>query len=208
MTKSTSKLFENEEPKAMKEDDMNLPEEVKEEVVKEKIPEEKTEVVETPPVSDDIQDINLSAIKKKRFRINGDPNKILELNTSDMNIASRLTIAYDRLQKYMSEVTKVLGDVPDNADDISEEQEKSAAIELSKIDAKMKEEIDYIFDAPVSEVCSDGGSMYDPFEGMFRFEHIIDALSKLYENNLNSEFNKMKRRVSAKTSKYTKKYHN
>ena len=79
---------------------------------------------------------------------------------------------------------------------------------IQDIDDKMREEIDFIFDAPVSKVCADGGSMYDPFEGMFRFEHIIDALSKLYETNLNSEFSKMKRRVSAKTSKYTKKYHN
>ncbi len=207
MTKSTSKLFENEEPKPMQEDAMNTPVEEKE--VEESVPEKKAEVVKMPSATDDdIQDINLSAIKKKRFRINGDSNKILELNTSDMNIASRLAIAYERLQTYMEDVSKVLGEVPEETDDISKEQETLATTELAKIDAKMKQEIDYIFDAPVSEVCSDGGSMYDPFEGMFRFEHIIDALSKLYENNLNSEFNKMKRRVSAKTSKYTKKYHN
>lgn len=208
MSKSTSKLFQSEEPKEMKEDAMSLPEEVKEEVKEETIPESQTEVVETPPVKDDIQDIDLSAIKKKRFRINGDNNKILELNTSDLNIISRLTVAYDRLQKYMEKVGNILSSLPDNEDELTEANEKVIREQLGEIDANMKKEVDYIFDAPVSAICSDGGSMYDPFEGQFRFEHIIEAILRLYERNLDSEFNKMRRRVSAKTSKYTKKYHN
>lgn len=206
MAKSTSKLFQSEEPKEMQEDAMNLPEEVHEEVKEEIIPKEQTFVVNTPPVTDDIQDVNISAIRRKRFRINGDSNKILELNTSDINITSRLSSAYERLTKHMEEVGNILSSLPEDA--IGEEQEKLVRENLDKIDAEMKKEVDYIFDAPVSEVCCDDGSMYDPFEGMFRFEHIIDAITKLYETNLNSEFSKMKRRVSAKTSKYTKKYHN
>lgn len=192
MAKSTSKLFKEEEPKEMQKDALNLPEE-------KKIPEE--------PV-DDIQDINLSAIKKKRFRINGDSSKILELNTSDLGISSRLSSAYERLTKNMEEVGEILSGLPDDESELTDEKEEIIQEKLQEIDAKMKKEMDYIFDAPVSKICCDGGSMYDPFEGMFRFEHIIDALTKLYETNLNSEFSKMKRRVSAKTSKYTKKYHN
>lgn len=223
MAKSTSKLFQSEAPTPMKEDAMNVPEEVKqlepikeamaaevkEMLAEEKIPEEQTEVIDTPASEpEDIQDIDLSAIKKKRFRINGDSNKILELNTSDLNISSRLSLAYNRLTQYMDEVGTVLADVPDNDDELTSEQETLVEEKLQEIDLKMREEIDYIFDAPVSDVCADTGSMYDPFEGQFRFEHIIDALSKLYETNLNREFNMMKRKVAAKTSKYTKKYHN
>ena len=208
MAKSTSKLFESETPTEMNEDALNLPEEVKEEVKEEVIPAEKTEVVDTPLFNDDIQDIDLSVIRKKRFRINGDNNKILELNTSDLNIISRLTKAYERLQKDMEEVGNVLSKLPDDDSEITEAGEKELEEQLATIDASMKKEIDFIFDAPVSEVCSDGGSMYDPFEGSFRYEHIIEAILKLYERNLDKEFNKMKKRVSTKTSKYTKKYHN
>lgn len=209
MAKSTSKLFQSEEPTPMKEDAMNVPEEVNELMSEEKIPEEETEVVDTPAQSaDDIQDIDLSAIRKKRFRINGDSNKILELNTSDLNISSRLSAAYERLTKYMDEVGTVLSNISDESDDLEESQERIVEEKLHEIDLKMREEIDFIFDAPVSDVCADNGSMYDPFEGQFRFEHIIDALSKLYETNLNREFSMMKRKVAAKTSKYTKKYHN
>lgn len=206
MTKSTSKLFQNEAPEEMKEDALNLPaDELKEEV----ITETDTEVIDTPACSDeDVQIIDLSAIKKKRFAINGDKDKIIELNTSDLGISNRLSIAYDKLTKYMDEVGEALKNVPDEGEALSEEQEKVIEEQLSNIDTKMREEVDYIFDAPISDLCCDGGSMYDPFEGQFRFEHIIDALTKLYENNLNNEFNKMKRRVAQKTSKYTKKYHN
>lgn len=209
MARSTSKLFQSEETKPMKEDAMNIPEEVKEEAKEEVIPAEKTEVVETPPVTtDDIQDIDLSIIQKKRFRINGDNNKILELNTSDLNILSRLTDAYERLQKYMEEVGKVLSSLPDDGDELTEASEKAISKQLNDIDQNMKKEVDYIFNAPVSAICSDGGSMYDPFDGAFRYEHIIEAILRLYERNLDKEFNKMKKRVSTKTSKYTKKYHN
>lgn len=206
MSKSTSKLFQSDAPEEMKEDALNLPtDELKEEVVT----ETNTEVIDTPAYSDDdIQSIDLSAIKKQRFAINGDKNKVIELNTSDLRISSRLSIAYDKLTKYMDEVSEALKNVPDEGEALSEEQEKIIEEQLSNIDAKMREEVDYIFDAPISDLCCDGGSMYDPFEGQFRFEHIIDALTKLYENNLNNEFNRMKRRVAQKTSKYTKKYHN
>ena len=198
MAKSTSKLFKEEKtPETTKK---NTSEEI--EVVK----STENEVVDTN-TSDDIIDLNLSAIKKKRFRINGDSSKILELNTSDLSITSRLSKSYERLTGYMEEVGKILSEIPDEGA-IPEEVEDTINEQLALVDSKMREEIDYIFDAPVSEVCADSGSMYDPFEGMFRFEHIIDALSKLYENNFNSEFSKMRRRVSAKTSKYTKKYHN
>ena len=198
MAKSTSKLFKDEEPKKMKEDAMNLPTEKKEEVV----------VPATPsaPV-DDIQDVDISAIKKKRFRINGDNNKILELNVSDMNIASRMSAAYERLQKHMEEVGAILADVPEDSE-ITPEVQEAVESHLDAIDTKMRNELDYIFQAPVSEVCADGGSMYDPFEGAFRFEHIIESLSKLYENNLAKEFERMRKRITVKTSKYTKKYHN
>ena len=204
MAKSTSKLFESEVPKEMNEEAMNLP---AEETEKEELSKQVEEPEESEPV-DDIQDINLSVIQKKRFRINGDKNRILELNTSDLGITSRMTSAYDKLVKSMDKVGTVLASLPDDSNELTEDKEKVVADQLKAIDDEMRKELDYIFDAPVSEVCGYGGSMYDPFEGMFRFEHIIDAISKLYETNLNNEFNKMRKRVSAKTSKYTKKYHN
>lgn len=211
MAKSTSKLFQSEEPKGLKEDALNLPEEGTlsdtplHALVKQSADEVADSIVNN--IADDIQDIDLSVTKRKRFRINGDSNKILELNTSDLNISSRLSSAYKRLTNYMEKVGQTLSEIPDDESEVTEEQEEAIRKELDAIDAKMKEEVDYIFDAPVSDICSDGGSMYDPFDGKFRFEHIIEALAKLYDTNISSEFAKMRKRIDIKTSKYTKKYH-
>ena len=53
-------------------------------------------------------------------------------------------------------------------------------------------------------MCVDG-SMYDLFNGKFRFEHIIEKLSDLYGNNMKDEFKAVNARVKKHTAKYTKK---
>jgi hypothetical protein len=185
--KSTSKLFEDEVKTEVTEREMNAP------------------VEETKATEEDIQDIDLSVIKKRKFRINQDNSKILELNVSDMRIATRLKEAYPRLNKLMDEVADKFNSIPDDdGDEINEDILNQVADAVDEIDNKMRDEINYIFDAPVSEVCGTDGSMWDPIDGSFRYEHIIDKLAKLYENNLDKEFMSMKRRVETKTGKYVK----
>ena len=141
---------------------------------------------------DDIVDISIDGIKKQKFRINGDPKAIIELNLSDLNIYNRLEKGMAELQATMSEIAKL----PDD-DELSDK--------LKAADGKMREWIDYIFDSPVSEVVGKGGTMYDPFNGMFRYEHIIDGLTKLYTNNINAEYKKLRLRLQKHTEKYTTK---
>lgn len=135
-------------------------------------------------------DLNINGIEKTKFRINGRNDLILELNLSDMGIATRLQEGYERLQEQL----KALSDLPDDADMIPE---------LNKIDAAMRNELDYIFDSNVSEVCGKGGTMYDVKDGEFRFESILNSLTKLYADNLNEEYKKMKKRIASHTEKYT-----
>lgn len=149
----------------------------------------------------DIMDVDLSIIKKKRFRINGDNTKILELNVSDMGIVSRLDEAYPKLMALQDKVSAI-ADINEEADDM--ELLSTTASKLKEIDGEMREMLDFIFQSNVSEICGSEGSMYDPIEGTFRYEHIINTLVKLYENNLNAEFNKMKENISKHTAKYTK----
>ena len=166
--------------------------------------EEEKKLVEEPIVD---VDVDLSAIRKKRIRINGDNSKILELNISDMNITNRLRTAYNKLIEMITEVREAL---PDDMDDLSEEDNDKITEALNEIDNRMREQVDYIFNAPVSEKCADDGSMWDPYDGSFRFEHIIEALVGLYENNLSSEFSKMKSNVNAQLQEHRKavsKYH-
>lgn len=147
-----------------------------------------------------IVDIDLGPVQKKRFRINGDNNRILELNTSDMNVLARLKEAYPKLNSLAAKL-EVL-DYEDTGDE--EADITKLATDWKAIDDEMRDFVDYIFQANVSEVCAVEGSMYDPYNGKFRFEWIIDVLSDLYEKDLSKEFKKITQRVQKHTSKYIK----
>ena len=145
--------------------------------------------------SNNIIDIDLSVTRKKRFRIDGDDNRVIELNTSDMTILNRLDEADRQLRELADKANFELADVEDENRDIVKE--------LLATDKQMREIIDYLFDAPVSDVCAPDGSMYDPFNGKYRFEHIMEALFLQYENNIAEEIKKMRKNVQKHTSKYT-----
>ena len=137
-----------------------------------------------------IIDINLEGIQKQRFRINGNSDAIIELDLSDLSIVDRLKAGLEQLQKEVVAISE--------AKDIDEDM-------LKEIDAKMRESIDYIFDYPVSAVCANKGTMYDIKDGKFRYEIIIDGLTKLYQNNINEEYKKFQSRIKKHTDKYTSK---
>jgi len=143
--------------------------------------------------TNEVIDINIEGIKRQRFRINGDSDAYIELNLSDLNITDRMQSGLEKLQDEMAKIAAL----PDD-ENLSEA--------LKECDAHMRDYVDFIFDYPVSAAClRRGGTMYDPKNGMFVYEHIIDALTKLYTNNLNEEYKKLKARVSRHTDKYTKK---
>ena len=147
--------------------------------------------------NNNIIDLDLSVTRKKRFRIDGDDNRVIELNTSDMTILSRLGEAEKRLTELAEHA---------NFDVLDDEQEKVDRVaELLATDKQMREIIDYLFDAEVADICAPDGSMYDPFNGKYRFEHIMETLFTQYEKNISEEIKKMRRNVQKHTDKYTKK---
>ena len=146
--------------------------------------------IEAP--AEDIIDLNIDAIKKQKFRINGDPKAVIELNLSDLNVSDRLEKGVKKLEESMTKIASL----PDD---------EELSNKLDEINKVMCETVDYIFDSSISEVCCKGGTMYDPYNGMFRWEHILDSLTSLYTNNLNTEFKKLKARVQKHTQKYVGK---
>lgn len=151
---------------------------------------------------EEVIDLALEPVKRSKIRVNGDQNKIIELNLSDMGIVGRLKTAYKNLQELSKQVAGLADELDGKSDEETMELMDSR---LKELDAKMRAEIDTLFDYPVSAVCVPYGTMYDPHDGEFTYEHIIDALSTLYNNNFNKEFKLMKARVQKHTDKYTKK---
>lgn len=146
--------------------------------------------------SNNIIDIDLSVTRKKRFRIDGDDSRIIELNTSDMTILNRLDESERRL-KALAESANV---------DLTGDDETDGAVvtRLLATDKEMRDIIDYLFDSPIADICAPDGSMYDPFNGKYRFEHILETLFTLYEQNISDEIKKMRKNVRKHTDKYTK----
>lgn len=157
-------------------------------------------------MANQIIDVDLSAIRKKRFRIDGDNNRIIELNTSDLKILSRLKEAYPKLIELGNKAASGLPQ-EDDADltDLTGENVAKVVNVVDEIDKEMRHLIDYIFDSEIADICAPSGSMYDPISGMFRYEHIIATLSNLYETDINSEINQIASKVKKHTSKYSKR---
>lgn len=150
-----------------------------------------------------IVDIHIAGASKQKFRINEDDSKIIELNTSDVGIADRLADAYPKLME-LEEKSKKLQIETGDGDELDPVKLKKSTSKLLAIDKEMRAQIDYIFDYPVSEVCAPSGTMYDPFEGAFRYEIIVETLTNLYEDNYSKQAKMAKARVKANAKKFTK----
>ena len=165
------------------------------------------EIIPTNTVND-IIDLDLQVIRKKRFRFNKDDSRILELNTSDMNIITRISEVYPKLNALQDKASKLMeGLNPNETDDPNAlmQDVTTMANRLKEVDTEMRKLLDYMFDSNVSEITAPDGSMYDPFNGSFRFEYIITLLMKQYEDNLQSEFGKMEKQLKKHTDKYTRR---
>lgn len=153
--------------------------------------------------TNDIQDIDLSIFNKKKFSINGDTDRIIELDVSDLNILTRIKEQYPRLEELAASISELKEIKPDTLSET--ELIDETATKLSEVDKEMRKIVDIIFDSNVSEVCVPTGSMYDPINGTFRFEHLINTLIKLYDENLTQEAKKIKANLNKRLNKYKKK---
>lgn len=150
--------------------------------------------------TNDVIDIKL-AIEKKRIRIDGDDNRIIELDTADLTILERLQKVYPRL----NELGMKGFDIDDSAEDATPESIGKLTDALKAIDKEMREIIDFIFDSKIADVCVPTGALYNMYNGEFQFERVLDALFGLYADDIQKEFGKMSDRMKAHTDKYTGK---
>ena len=160
----------------------------------------------------DVVNLDLSATKGTTIQVDGNPDAKFTLNLSDFGIYDRLTQGLGQLYDVFTELKEKMGSLAETEEPESENDEEMSAetgakfIETMKeADMQMRRIVDYIFSAPVSDVCAPDGYMFDLFEGQLRFEYIINAITKLYENNINAEFYKVKSRINEKLPKYVRK---
>ena len=151
-------------------------------------------------MAEEIRDISLST--KRAFSIDGDLNRIIHIDTSDLNILARLEETYPKIQKLAVEASEKVASIDKAKDDEDDTVLSEYVKVLKSIDKDMREMVDYIFASPIADICVPDANMYDPVNGGFRYEDLIDKLSRLYANNLTAEFKKMQDRVKKHTEKY------
>ena len=156
-------------------------------------------------MAEEINNISLSS--KRSFSIDGDLNRIIYLDTSDMNILVRLDETYPEIRKLAIDAADriVMSKTADGKDEDGKTPLSDISEILKDIDKQMRKKLNYIFASDIADICEPTGNMYDPVYGGFRFEHIIETLSTLYANNITAEFKKMQERVKKHTAKYTDK---
>lgn len=149
---------------------------------------------ENNPELDNVIDIELGELQKKKFRLDRDNNRVIELNTSDISVVKRLEEVYPKM---LDMVDKAHTDIANNPEGTID-----TVLDINK---EMKKLLNYAFDSDVADKACPNGTLYDPINGKFRFEYIMERLIALYDENFRNEFNLMKKRVGKHTSKYTKK---
>ena len=170
---------------------------------KKDIDEVKEQAVEQPvEVPKGVINLDMHEAARTKIWVNGDCTKIIELNLSDLGVSARFNDVYPKLLALQDDISAMLEDgKPEDADDNTMTLLVS---QFRTVDKKMRDYVDYIFDFPVSDVCCDGGSMYDLVGGKYRFEYIIEKLSKLYDDRFTFEDKKLRDRMKSHTAKYTK----
>lgn len=150
-----------------------------------------------------VVDFDLSLSEKKRIRIDGDDNRVIELNTSDMGIIERIDNLADKMSELSTEYIDTKFD--DNLDE--KEETKEIISRIKGIDTKMREIIDNLFQSKISDICVPNGTMFDMFNGQFMYEILIDRLLTLYADTIQDETQKVITRMRKHTDKYIPQDH-
>lgn len=147
-------------------------------------------------------DLNLNIeTGEKTFTINEDPNKLLKFNPGDYNIMSRFYEVKDILKKEMDALnpeSKINedGTVPNDSEDFAKS--------IKKIDALIREKIDYIFGYSVSDIVFGTVNPLSTVGGIPYFERFFNAVIPFIEKELNAEAKKSEKKMAKYTAKYKK----
>lgn len=130
---------------------------------------------------------------KKTYTIKNMDGEVVgrfRFNPTDINIRKRYSLVVSELENIGNRLSEI---EDDNIDDV-----------LDRAEEDIKAQIDFLFDSNVS---SEFFSITSPFSimanGEYFFVNVIDCIAKIVESETGERMKKLK----AKVSKYTKKYH-
>lgn len=156
-----------------------------------------------------VVNLPIAGATKTRVNVGTDDNGndiIILLNLDDQGILERLEEGYAKLTDYAKQFKDIKA-LEKGVGEVGDKQNIDYYKAKSEINSAAKEVIDNIFQYPVCDACSAGGTLFDIVReaGKERFDVIISGLSSLYTDSINEAIEKRDKKREAHTKKYTKK---
>lgn len=146
-----------------------------------------------------MNNLNFGLPKRKKFSIDGDESRVIELDTGDTGIMARWGAVQEWIGNAAAELD-ALSDVEHN-----EEQALLASKRFAEIDAGAREKLNFLFDTDVCTPIAGNGALIRLVNGDPLFVLIVDTLLPLYEADIKIEYEKSRKRIAKHTAKYAAK---
>lgn len=127
----------------------------------------------------------------KSYEINGDPQRVIRIDTADYGLIERLRNAEKNINAEMHkyENIKIKSDGSADVDD------ETAADGIRDLGGFICEQFDYIFNADVAKTLFGNASPLSTRNGVPLFERVFNAIVPIIENDIKSEQKKAEARI-------------
>lgn len=140
------------------------------------------------------KNLNFGLDTKKRFTIDGDESRVIEIDTSDFGIVTRYKESMAKIDEFAKKHSDISGD--STLEDVADK--------LAEMDNGICDIIDFIFGAKVARTILNGASAFSPVGDKYKFEQIILVLLDQCEADIKKSAEKInKAHVTKHTGKYT-----
>lgn len=129
----------------------------------------------------------------KEFSINNDPDRTICFNPSDVAIVERFHKASGALEKLIAENGEKEAGTPEDT-----------AEAIKGLDEAIREQIDYIFNQPVSNKVFGNQSPMAPVGGKMLFERFLEAVIPVITSYMKAEMKASEKRISKYVSEAQK----
>lgn len=136
----------------------------------------------------------------KEYMINDDPDRVIKINPSDFDILYRMNSATKTINEAM-EKYKNLSIKADGSADYEADNTAQAVREIGQL---IRQQIDYIFNASVSDAVFGNQSPISLIKGQPYFVRFLDAILPEVEKEIKAEQKASEARINKYTKVYTK----
>ena len=133
----------------------------------------------------------------KEYEINGDTERVIRVDTADYGLIERFRQADKHINDELN--LKKYKDIKVNADGSADTDDETAAQLIADLGEFIKGEINYIFNADVSDAVFGNASPLSTRKGVPLYERFVNAILPVIEADLKAEAKASEKRVSQYT---------